>query len=269
MRSRWALTARRNRVTVGFTLIELLVVIAIIGILAALLLPVLSAAKRRAHQVQCVNNLRQLTLASFVYATESGSHAAYTNSVNPASLWMGTEYYANQNKIFICPTTQEPVPMPADQTSGAADLTWVWTYPPMTNTITGSYALNGWLYDTVQFGAEDHPEFMMSRQSSIQRPSQTPVFCDAMWVDLWPLETDPPCPDLYNGSRADTGMTRCTLLRHAGNPAGAPRDFDTAQRLPGAIDIGMADGHVELVALENLWQYAWHFNWVPPPSRPQ
>ena len=54
----------------AFTLIELLVVIAIIAILAALLLPALAAARRQANRADCASNLKQISLAFFMYFDE-------------------------------------------------------------------------------------------------------------------------------------------------------------------------------------------------------
>ena len=55
----------------GFTLIELLVVIAIIAVLIALLLPAVQAAREAARRAQCVNNLKQLGLASHNYLSSN------------------------------------------------------------------------------------------------------------------------------------------------------------------------------------------------------
>ena len=65
-------------------------------------------------------------------------------------------------------------------------------------------------------------------------------------------------------------MGRCTIARHGSRSASrAPRDFSTSDQMPGAINMGMADGHVELVKLEDLWKYYWHLDWQPPVTRPQ
>jgi prepilin-type N-terminal cleavage/methylation domain-containing protein/prepilin-type processing-associated H-X9-DG protein len=63
--------ARSEQSGRGFTLLELLVVIAVIAILAALLLPVLSSARRKGQTVQCLNNLRQIGQGTFLYCEDN------------------------------------------------------------------------------------------------------------------------------------------------------------------------------------------------------
>lgn len=70
--SRIAKVEFRPAVRRGFTVVELLVSIAILGVLAALILPAISSSRATAERLQCVNNLKQIALASQNYAAQHG-----------------------------------------------------------------------------------------------------------------------------------------------------------------------------------------------------
>src|SRR5437764_1841545 len=102
---------RRTR-TAAFTLIELLVVIAIIAILAAILFPVFAQAREKARQAVCLSNMKQIGLATTLYAqdwdevlppnrtvprfADPGAPSNYLGSVVP---------YVRSRAIFLCPSS--------------------------------------------------------------------------------------------------------------------------------------------------------------------
>jgi prepilin-type processing-associated H-X9-DG protein len=90
-------------------------------------------------------------------------------------------------------------------------------------------------------------------------------------VDFWPVETDEPNNNLYyaGGWGNPPELTRAIIPRHGWkDPAQAPQNYNIATPLPGGIDIGMFDGHVEAARLEQMLTYSWHKNWVVPNPKP-
>lgn len=96
---------KQNRAAKGFTLVELLVVIAIIGVLVALLLPAVQAAREAARRSQCTNNLKQfgLGVANYVSAKKDVLPTGLTQLKSPyrgVSFWVHLLPYMEQQTVF-------------------------------------------------------------------------------------------------------------------------------------------------------------------------
>jgi hypothetical protein len=147
----------------------------------------------------------------------------------------------------------------------------MWRWAPSATNYQGSYAYNGWLYSgnysvADLLGAPN--SWRYSGPNSIPKPTTTPLFADAMWIDGWPKESDGPSTDLYNGN-ANYDMGRFTIARHGGQPPkSAPRSLASSSTLTGSIDIVFCDAHAGPVKLANLWTLNWHADWVTPATIP-
>jgi len=249
---------RPKRPAGAFTLIELLVVIAIIAILAAMLLPALSKAKCKAKQTSCINNLKQMGLATAMYVAD---YQQYTGSLSTKNgiyyVWPPRllAFMGNNRNAFWCPAALADSAWNTNVnfTLGHTDLSGtMYDWYGISDTSRFSYGINDWGLDLganpqLGLGGDIDGGFYKGpvKESQIIRPSEMIAYGDVPAVENRLLISFNANMDVTDVS---PGHTQCPSNRHC---------YST--------DLAFCDGHVQGVKRnvvrnpnDTLWRSRWN-----------
>ena len=238
----------------GFSLVELLVVIGIIGLLLALLLPVVAGVRRAARGTRCLATLQQWSAAYQAYLNGNGGRSFSLRGVpnrldegnNPLMWWEILQPNQTERaEMLLCPEATEPanaVPKDAFHAWGPERF---WDTPTqIRGPYVGSYGFNSWLYHP----ASEEDRFAEHVRLPTKEASRMPVIFDCARLDIPVLDTDPPA--IY-GAKLPAG-TKPGSMRWA-----------ALERHGDGINVGFLDGHAERVPVPGLWKLKWSETFTP------
>lgn len=233
----------KKRIT-GFTLIELLVVVSIIALLISILLPALNKAREQAKAVKCSSQMRQYSMAIYMYATEEGQIP-----------WFHERYPALQGDKMYWYNILGPYLGVDESNADAADTELADTFQDLRECPTGK-AWIGVHYGGFNNGPTITAPFVYGRDAinggtsrpirleQISTPSAYLMLLDTQQFfvyspTIWALDTDTDGDGLSDSSSPLT-------------PVG-PYNLATPKVHDGGCNVGLVDGHVERISFTELW----------------